>query len=149
AAACAIAANQLDRAVELLEQGRGVLWSQLLETHTDLDALRQADPELAARLDTVRAALDHPTPPVARTSNTSAPGTDVDGRMVLAREWDRLIDQVRALPGFSDFARPPQATHMRRAATAGTVVVVNISRWRCDALLVTDTTTQVTGLPDL
>src|SRR5262249_46884578 len=60
AAACAIAAGQPDRAVELLEQGRGGLWSQLLETRTDLTALHESHSCLAARLDAVRANLDRP-----------------------------------------------------------------------------------------
>jgi tetratricopeptide (TPR) repeat protein len=152
AAACAIAADRPGLAVELLEQGRGVLWSQLLETRTDLDALREADPELAARLDTVRAALDRPTAPVDATSDgagAAGPATEAEARMALAREWDRLIDQARALPGFADFARPPAAAQLRRAATAGTVVIVNVSWWRCDALLVADTAIEVVELPDL
>jgi hypothetical protein len=45
----------------VLEQGQGVLWSQLLETRTSLTALDEVAPELAARLDSVRAELDHPT----------------------------------------------------------------------------------------
>jgi tetratricopeptide (TPR) repeat protein len=57
AAACAILAGQRQRAVELLEQGRTVLWSQALETRTDLTALEQADPTLATRIRQNRASL--------------------------------------------------------------------------------------------
>ena len=46
------------RAVELLEQGRSVLWSQLVERRTDLTVLRQARPDLADRLAAARDGLD-------------------------------------------------------------------------------------------
>src|SRR5215470_13654709 len=61
-AACAIAAGRLDLAVELVEQGRGVFWSQLLDTRTDLTALRQAAPDLAEQLQDCRALLEQPIP---------------------------------------------------------------------------------------
>jgi CHAT domain-containing protein/tetratricopeptide (TPR) repeat protein len=153
AAGCAIAAGQPDRAVELLEQGRGVLWSQVLETRTDLTQLQQVAPELATRLDEIRMELDQPasqTTPVAAIVQASAGSTWlVDRQMALADQWDELVDQVRALPGFQAFLRPPQVAELRRAAAGGPVVVVNISQWRCDALLVTDTGTRVVELSAL
>ena len=150
AAGCAIAAGQPDRAVELLEQSRGVLWSQLLETRTDLTQLQQVAPELATRLDDVRMELDRPaslTTPVAAIAQASAGSAGlVDRQMALADQWDELVDQVRALPGFEAFLRTPEVEELRRAAAGGPVVVVNISQWRCDTLLVTDTGTRVVEL---
>jgi hypothetical protein len=60
----------------------------------------------------------------------------VDRRMALAREWDELVAEVRRLPGFEDFLRPPQLKTLLPAAAEGPVVVINASRWRCDALVV-------------
>ena len=145
AAACAVAAGQPDRAIELLEQGRGVLWSQILGTRTDLTVLRQAQPDLAARLDRLRAELDRPTGPTDGSPSTGG----IDSRIASARQWQDTLDQVRALPGFHDFARPPEAARLRRAVVTGTIVVVNISRWRCDALTITDTLIEVVSLPHL
>ena len=72
---------------------------------------------------------------------SALPGADLsalsDRRMALAREWDQLIDQVRTLPGFADFLRPPRLESLLPAASDGPVVIVNVSRWRCDALIVT------------
>lgn len=61
----------------------------------------------------------------------------VDRRMALAQEWDDLVEQVRALPDFEDFLRPPRLESLLPAAKHGPVVIVNVSRWRCDALVVT------------
>jgi hypothetical protein len=69
--------------------------------------------------------------------------------MVLAREWDELVEQVRRLEGFHDFLRPPPLDTLLRAAERGPVVVVNVSRWRCDALVVTVDGVHVVELPDL
>ncbi|GAA2357751.1 hypothetical protein [Streptomyces cuspidosporus] len=60
AARVALDADRPALAVEFLERGRGVLWSQLLDLRTDLARIRAADPDLAARMTTVRDALDRP-----------------------------------------------------------------------------------------
>ncbi|MFF7639884.1 CHAT domain-containing protein [Streptomyces canus] len=75
---------------------------------------------------------------------------DADRRMALAREWHRLVDDARGVEGFEDFLLPPTLDRLRSAAVGGPVAVLNISRWRCDALLVTDTgDPHVVPLPDL
>lgn len=63
AAAAALAAGCPSRSLTLLEQGRGVLWSQLLELRTDLDRLQRAHPDLAGALAACRAGLDGPDDP--------------------------------------------------------------------------------------
>ncbi|MFI5915795.1 CHAT domain-containing protein [Dactylosporangium sp. NPDC051541] len=74
---------------------------------------------------------------------------DVDRRMALAREWDELVEQVRALEGFEDFLRPPRLETLLPAADRGPVVIINISRWRCDALVVRASGVSVVELPNL
>jgi hypothetical protein len=73
----------------------------------------------------------------------------VEPRMALAREWDRLVDEVRALDGFEDFLRPPRIETLLPAAEGGPVAMINVSRWRCDALLVRPTGVEVVELPGL
>ncbi|MCX4804340.1 CHAT domain-containing protein [Streptomyces sp. NPDC058682] len=73
----------------------------------------------------------------------------VDRRMALAREWDDLVEQVRAIDDFQDFLRPPPLESLLQAAEHGTVVVINISRWRCDALIVHSRGLETLPLPDL
>ena len=73
----------------------------------------------------------------------------VDRRMTLAREWDALVGQVRGRPGFADFLRPPRLETLLPAAEGGPVVILNVSRWRCDALVVATSGVDVVRLPDL
>ncbi|MEV0902442.1 hypothetical protein [Actinoplanes sp. NPDC049802] len=58
AAATGLQADEPERAVALLEQGRTVLWNQMLDRRADVDALRTARPGWAARLAEIRDALD-------------------------------------------------------------------------------------------
>ncbi|MFI1031568.1 CHAT domain-containing protein [Streptomyces sp. NPDC020951] len=171
-AAAALAAGFPEQAVELLERGRSVLWSQLLEQHTELDALRAAAPALAARLDQVRSALDAPNgtgaaaawptaPPLTGSAGagTPPPGAPyrpvwlehhdaADRRTAPAQEWDELIEEVRRLPGFENFLRRPRLRELQ-SALPGPVVLVNVSTLRCDALIVTRDAVRVVPLPDL
>ncbi|MFY1632866.1 CHAT domain-containing protein [Solwaraspora sp. WMMB335] len=73
----------------------------------------------------------------------------VDRRMALAREWDELVAQVRELEGLEDFLRPPRLENLLPAAAEGPVAIVNVSRWRCDALLVRADGVDVVPLPGL
>ncbi|MCA1705984.1 MAG: CHAT domain-containing protein [Actinobacteria bacterium] len=134
AAACAIAAGEPDRAMELLEWARGVLWSQMMDTRSDLTALRDAAPDLAAEMATVQAELD---------------GQVGGDPQELGHQWDELLDRIRALPGFESFLLQSLAKDLRVAAADGPVVIVNVSEWRCDALVVTTTETHVVSLPEL
>jgi hypothetical protein len=59
-----------------------------------------------------------------------------DRRLALAREWDDLVARARAVPGLGDFLRPPSPETLLPAARQGPVVILNVSRWRCDALVV-------------
>jgi hypothetical protein len=73
----------------------------------------------------------------------------IDRRMALAREWDELIAQVRELDGFEDFLKPPRLETLLPAAERGPVVIVNMSRWRCDALIVRPDGVTTRQLPTL
>jgi hypothetical protein len=57
--------------------------------------------------------------------------------MALDQEWNDLLGKIRSVDGFADFLRPPRLDSLSRAAAGGSIVVVNISRWRSDALVVT------------
>lgn len=72
-----------------------------------------------------------------------------DQRMSLAREWYELVDQVRRLPGFEDFLRPPRLDGLLPAVHGGPVVLVNVSRLRCDALIVREQGVENVDLPGL
>jgi tetratricopeptide (TPR) repeat protein len=146
AAACALQAGDAERAVTLLEQGRGVLLGQDLQGRDDVAELRDRAPDLAARFMELHAALDAGD----ASADTAGIGeTAADVRHVLASDWDQLLARIRALPEFAHFLRPPPLAQLLEQAAHGPVALVNVSRHRCDALLLTSSGLRVVPLPQL
>lgn len=156
------------------EHGRTVLWNQLLDLRGDLAAVGACRPDLAYRMRDVRQLLDvtegddsgeamhqhrhgwndsgvaaSPSRTGQATVTQGNDGSAVDRRMALAREWDALVEEVRMLDGFENFLRPPSIEQLLPAAEHGPVVVVNVSRWRCDALVVRTSGVTPVKLPGL
>lgn len=147
AAAWAITCGQPERAVELLEQGRGILLAQSLDDRARYHDLARADGALAeglAGIDHALESLHSPGSPLAADT-----GTQARRRAELADERDRLLQRIRRLPGLEDFGKPPEFAGLRDAASGGPVVLVNVSQYRCDALTVTTSGVTVTQLGEL
>ena len=127
--------------MELLEQGRSVLWTHALNLRTDLARLAEKAPQLAERLDEIRKILDTPMPdtadgsaPPVRRDRTQQEFADLRRRK--AREWDAVLAQVRALEGFEHFLAATPYNELAAAATGGPVVIINASSHGCHALIV-------------
>jgi CHAT domain-containing protein/tetratricopeptide (TPR) repeat protein len=148
AAACCIRAGLTGRAVELLEQGRGVLLGQALDTRTDLTDLADSHPDLAQRFATLRDVLDHAGEADERFAEASEKMSDAlnveasvrleaDQRRVAAEAFEQVIEEIRGYPGFSDFLRPHHARELLAAAIDGPVAIINVSRFGSHALILT------------
>jgi hypothetical protein len=133
AAACQLAAGNPEAAVEVLETGRAVLWTDMLQLRRGDARLWAERPDVASRLRDLAAALDMSETAVMHDSGISR---YVDQRMALASEWDDLVEQIRT-EWSTDFLKPPPIPDLFLAAAGGPVVIVNVSRYRCDALIVT------------
>ncbi|MEW2086615.1 CHAT domain-containing protein [Streptomyces sp. NPDC005283] len=123
AAAVEITAGRPRQALIRLEQGRGVLLAQALQLRRRHNELIAASPELAGRYEQVCATL------VARHRSP-------EQRKASAAEFDRLVQEIRALSGLGHFHRPPDWAQLSEAAVDGPVAVINVSPLRCDALLI-------------
>jgi tetratricopeptide (TPR) repeat protein len=164
AAAWAISNDHLERAVELLELGRNVLWSQMLQLRGDIDDLRGEHPGVARRLGALRAILDQPD---AGSAYQAAPAADErpagfsagsrptddrrqdEARIRAAHDWNQLVAEVRALPGHASFLRAPQFAELTSDIGDRTVLIINVSRYRCDALAVSSSGVRLIPLPGL
>lgn len=141
AAACALAAGDPEKAVTLLEQGRGVLLSRALDVRTDLTALRAGHPSMAAEFEELREALDGPpaTPTGIAADSPAATRVDEDRQRAVRRarstRWEELLAEIRAQDGFAGFggALPPDP--MSGQGDQGPVVFLNVSELRSDAII--------------
>jgi hypothetical protein len=156
AAAAAVLADRHEAAIELLEQGRSLLWTQALHLRSDFTALAEAAPELEGRLreiGTKLAATSVPGPGSAMTGAAAdaATGRQDGTRWELAREWDDVVAQIRLVPGFHAFLEPVPYQELRAAAVGGPVAIINVSRLACHALVLTPQSAEVSvvDMPDV
>ncbi|KAI0310426.1 hypothetical protein OF83DRAFT_1178560, partial [Amylostereum chailletii] len=151
AVAAAIAAGDLACALEWLEEGRCVVWGQMLQLRTPLDDLRAVDPALANDLDRASRALDAAEMSDGLRLSERKEGTSEEDMTQqyrrIAEEYEQMVEKARALPGYEDFLRPKRLAHFRAAADSGPVVVVNINKTRCDALILLQRSDVVLHVP--
>ena len=145
AAAAALESGFPETAVEWLEQGRSIVWGDLLQLRSVFKELFSAHPSHARRLEELSAALDHAS--ATHEKSMSAPseetGTvraslreEADRHRKLAIERDELLQEIRRLPGFERFLLQKQFSQLRASAHSGPVVMLNAAESRCDALII-------------
>jgi tetratricopeptide (TPR) repeat protein len=135
------------RALGLLEAGRAVLMSQALDTRSDLTDLREQHPRLAARYELLRDQLYRAADDAARVAIPTRSGGLLPGgqQPVVpdpkrpADEFTALLAEIRTHEGLEAFGRPPTTQELLTEAEQGPVVVFNVSPYRSDALLLTQT----------
>ncbi|KAG9090580.1 hypothetical protein FS749_000443 [Ceratobasidium sp. UAMH 11750] len=150
AAMVAIDLGEFDTALEWLEGGRSIVWTQMLQLRTPLDRLRAADATLAGELERVSKALNTSHEAMSEAGITlGAPTMEQSSRLQrsLAVEWDELVGRARQILGFQDFLKPKKITELTQAADSGAVVIINVHRHRCDALAILPGSGSVTHIP--
>ncbi|KAA5833396.1 CHAT domain-containing protein [Saccharopolyspora hirsuta] len=125
AAACAVESGEPELAVELLEHGRSAILADFLPTGGELGELHRTHPDLADEVVRLRRLLDRPV---------AEPGlAESDDRARLARAWDDLLAEARAVQ--PDHLRRTPFAKLAEAAPEGSAVLINLSRYRSDALV--------------
>ncbi|KAK8016718.1 hypothetical protein PG993_014907 [Apiospora rasikravindrae] len=124
AAVALLAGKGLLTALDLLETGRAVLVASIRETRADMGRLSQY-PELRAEYLRLQKELSRPATQRIQHHNAN-------------KEFETLLGDIRAVPGLGRFSLSPNKEEMTQAAASGSgsIVVVNISKYRCDALLI-------------
>ena len=144
AAAAAIQLNQVETAVEFLEQARNALWAQVLGLPSEVDKLGRVNPHLAKHvrelaLEQERGSNASPHSPVAKPQlhlhipNKTPTKTKTD----LEDRWEATLGTVRAAEeGFGGFMRPWKFEAIKDGLPLdGIIVFLNCSRLRCDAIV--------------
>ncbi|KAI0296887.1 CHAT domain-containing protein [Russula brevipes] len=138
--------GDLERAIETLEQGRGLLWSEMRGFRTSIEQLRAFDLPLAEQFAAVNRDLE--TLSTTGSSSVWMDGGETDdskemdpfGRLVVKQrklldERNSLIAQIQALPGFESFLTAPSFDTLRSAAARGPVIFISHCQWRSDIII--------------
>lgn len=166
AACCAVLDGQPELAVELLEQGRSMLWRQALGLRADHGDLARVAPELAERMEVARTVLNTPIPldglgavdvglpghgVVGVGGFKSSRQEAVDRLRGAARDYDAALAEIREMEGFEHYLETAPYPELAAASVDGAVVIVNISRYGCHAIIVAAESdrARVVDLPDL
>ena len=142
--------NRHKQAVETLEQGRALLWSEMRGLRTSADQLHAADPAIADQFAAINRKLELVTMSVAQSEGEEIGGSEIGtrrreemdsiGHLVvtqrrLLEERNSLISRIRSLPGFEDFLKPPSFDALNSAAAYGPVIIINQSKWFSDVII--------------
>ncbi|KAG8927517.1 hypothetical protein FRC02_008089, partial [Tulasnella sp. 418] len=135
-AAAAIEDGEIEAAIELLEQGRSVLWSQMGQYRTPLDDLRRVNPELATELEMLGQQLENVA--VMSDSGDSRRTMEEEGIRYrqLSEAWDGIVGKIRQQEGFEAFLQTTSFAGLKRASANGPVIIVNSNQSRSDAIII-------------
>lgn len=158
AAATCLENGHVERAVGVLELGRGVLLNRTLGIRNDTTELRRADRDLAVAFEQARLQLDllDGSEPArieidvraigAEARALTAANTKREQRRDAVRRLTEVVDRIHKLPGFADFLQPPGLDDLLDSDTKNPVVIVNVSKFRCDAILLAGPTPRLVPL---
>jgi len=150
AAAAAIQLNQLETAVEFLEQARNALWAQVLGLPSEVDKLERVNRHLAKHVrelafEQERGSNASPRSPISKPQlylhipNKTPTKTKTKTKTDLEDRWEAALGTVRAAEeGFGGFMRPWKFETIKDGLPLdGIIVFLNCSRLRCDAIVLT------------
>ena len=137
AAACSLALQSektAEEALEILEQGRGVILGLLIDDRSDTSKLNAAYPQLSAHYENLRIELNKPVEDVV---NSYLREIAAKRRTDVITELEKCIQHIQQLPGFEEFQKGLTAKQMQNCSTNGSIIVVNITDLRSDAIIIT------------
>ncbi|KAG0701197.1 CHAT domain-containing protein [Suillus ampliporus] len=128
---CSVRHGLLTNAVELVEQGRAVFWTQLARFRTPLDELSLSGDTGAALAEEFKRLSFHLRHAFDQSNEDQSPQI-----RQLAMQWDNIVSRIHMLPDFSRFLLPLLFPGLQKAAEDGPVIIVNASQYGCDALII-------------
>ncbi|KAH6877413.1 CHAT domain-containing protein [Coprinopsis sp. MPI-PUGE-AT-0042] len=141
AASAACSLGRADKALEWLEQGRCIVWSQLSNLRTPIDDLRLHNSQLAQSVVDISKQLENAgsSRGLSHTGLSTLEKMSLEdearAHLSLAQRWDGLLQTVRSIPGFESFLQPlPCSSLLQHLPLSGPVVVINVDKQRCDAI---------------
>jgi hypothetical protein len=145
--------GNISKALELLELGRGVMANVYMETRNDITELTSAHSELAERFKSLRDEFDvpefDPDLPLESHDSRRSRESGIARRYEASKEFDETLERIRTKRGFERFLRGPSSDEVRQLAAVGPIILLNCSRFGCDAFIVTNAFIRHLPLPQL
>lgn len=147
ACACAIESGEIEKAVELLELGRVILWNRMRGYRHTMDGLRKSHPTLVSKFENLCASLERLATSSETGQNMASPKRSSEvkysspfelkmrNQRLLLQQWDEVVTKIRMLPGHDGFLKPIPFDTLQSAGAEGPVIIVNLSERRCDAII--------------
>ncbi|RGP78250.1 30s ribosomal s17p [Fusarium longipes] len=131
-------------AIKILEQGRGILATSIKDMRTDLKDLEEEYPELAVRFAQSKEELKR----LGGTTEASD-SAQVSRQYKLEEHFNNILAEIRTKEGFQDFLLAPSAQRIRTCAKNGTVIIINVSMFQCDAIILKNQSEEYLRLPEV
>lgn len=142
------AGEEASHCLRLLELGRGILMGLVIDCRSDLSKLRLQHPEIYDQFHRLRTEIDSPMVKI-----------EVDGdysydlcrrrRENAVLDLEKTLASIRELPGFEGLQLPPHSEELTAMASEGSIVIVNSTQLRSDAIIVTSSGIKAIRLPKL
>ncbi|KAI0854039.1 CHAT domain-containing protein [Daldinia vernicosa] len=135
-------------ALEYLEKGRAVIIGQLADGRSDLSSLQITHFDIARRYMQLRDTVNTPVSQLGQDIEQAQVPVAVRRRQALA-ELDSCIREIRCIAGHERFLLGQTAAEMQECAVGGTIVIVNITHFHSDAILISEASVKTLNLPRL
>jgi tetratricopeptide (TPR) repeat protein len=145
AAARALLLECTPQAVELMEEGRGIFWSQTLRLRsTGFDGIPDSDRENLLRMLRM---LEHGARSAGCSEQTVAEREQaLERRRQMNDEAEALISKIRSYPGCTRFLMPAAFDSLLGGLPDGVVIILNVSKLAHHAILLHKTAGIAAGL---
>ncbi|PSR73512.1 hypothetical protein PHLCEN_2v10653, partial [Hermanssonia centrifuga] len=126
--------NRNVEALEIIEEGRGIFWTQSLRLRTALYDLPESLSERLRNASRQLEAGSYGTEGVSATGDSRRIAElDVVHRRRIGEDFSALIEEVRAIPQYENFLKPAPLDLLAFAAEKGPVIVLVSHGFKCFA----------------
>ena len=127
--------DEIDLALELLDEGRGIILGNLLRNDASLSLLKTGDDKsaaLATRFHVLQSRLQEAT---METLN----GISIaEYKRKIEQDLRASVDEIRSIPGFERFQTTLKIDEIMQAAKGRVIIVINVTSLRADAFIITE-----------
>ena len=121
-----------EKALEILELGRGSSLRMLMDQKWDVSALREKHVALADEFESLRIEMSTDS----GKDGLSASGGSIDHGYNISDRFERCVNRVREVPGFENLMMAESASKLQEEAGEGPLIIINVTSISSGAIIV-------------